>query len=208
MFAIYTPNGRTFTGTLESLRGIEKSTLSSRIRGQQETDDTLAFGDKGYALPPKDIDAYKKAINQPNDREVIRHAFQVMSSPVHVLNCEDTINIAIQKFKQYPFHEFPLVDAQQHLVGTISRDGIYEHIIQHNLLQKGEHKIKETFLDNSSKVYTAEPVTDIRRIAALLIEENLHTMPILESTGAILGVVTRTDIIKAVITEPPLSLWC
>ncbi|MDG1751571.1 MAG: CBS domain-containing protein [Thalassotalea sp.] len=208
MFAIYTPNGRTFTGTLESLRGITKSTLTKNIRGQHVTDDPFSFNNKDYAVAPKDIDAYKKAINQTNDREIIRHAFQIMSSPVHAINSEDRINVAIKTFKQYPFTEFPLIDGKRRLVGSLSRENIYEHIIQHDLLQKGETKIKEVFLNNDSKIYTAEPVTDIRRISALLVEENLHAIPILENNGAIIGIVTRTDIIKAVITEPPLSLWC
>lgn len=208
MFAIYTPNGRTFTGTLESLRGIKKSSSSNNARKQHITDDPFTFGSKGYALASKDIDAYKKVIKQPNDREIIHHAFQIMSSPVHVLNCEDTISTAIAKFKVYPFKEFPLIDEKRRLVGSLSRESIYEHIIQHDLLQKKETKIKATFLKNNSQVYTAEPVTDIRRISTLFIEEGLHTMPILENNGTIIGVVTRTDIIKAVVTEPPLSLWC
>jgi acetoin utilization protein AcuB len=208
MFAIYTPNGRTFTGTLESLRGIEKTTLSSNIREQHVTDDPFSCTNKEYALHSRDIDAYKKAINQPKDKEIIRHAFQIMSYPVHPINCEDTIKMAIKKFKQHPFQEFPLIDSAHKLVGSVSREDVYEQIIQHDLLQKGETKIKERFLDINSKIYTSEPVTDIRRISALFIEEGLHTMPIVEDNGAIVGIVSRTDIIKAFITEPPLSLWC
>ncbi|MFT4929791.1 MAG: acetoin utilization protein AcuB [Phenylobacterium sp.] len=64
------------------------------------------------------------------------------------------------------------------------------------------------FLNGDSKVYATEPVTDIRRIAGLMIEKALHTMPIIENGGKIVGIISRTDIIKAVMTEPPLSLWC
>ena len=210
MFAIYTPNGRTFTGTLESLRGIDKTTSSNSIRAHQNTDDPQFKGNKQYLLPSKDIQAYKKVINKVGEREVIRHAYQVMSAPIQVLRAENTINSAIKKFKQYSFEEFPILDSLNKLIGTLSRKQLYEYIINNSAVGTTNNKksIKEIFLDYNSTTYTAEPVTDIRRISALMVEKKLHSVPILESTSTIVGVVTRTDIINAIITDPPLSLWC
>ncbi len=82
MFAIYTPNGRTFTGTLESLRGIDKTQASNSVRGHNNTDDPNLSQKQAYLIPSKEIQAYRKTIHKTDDRELIRHVYQVMSSPV------------------------------------------------------------------------------------------------------------------------------
>ena len=82
--------------------------------------------------------------------------------------------------------------------------------MKHGTTSKGDKtkNVQTLFLNEQSKVYTAEPVTDIRRIAALQVNNHLHTIPILEGNGKMVGIISRTDIIKAVSMDPPLSLWC
>jgi CBS domain-containing protein len=53
----------------------------------------------------------------------------------------------------------------------------------------------------------AVPVTDIRRIAAVMIDKGVDGVPITNETGRLLGFVSRGDILRAVVTDPPLSLW-
>ncbi len=131
-------------------------------------------------------------------------------SPVQVLEMGHSIENAIGKFKHFSFEEFPIIDSKHKLVGSLSRKKFYEQLIISSVNQEDIHSklIKDIFLDHNSCVYSAEPVTDIRRVASLMLEKKLHAVPILESTGSVLGVVTRTDIIRAIITDPPLSLWC
>lgn len=211
MFAIYTPNGRTFSGPLEELRRVEKSQVTPATRHFQETDDLHVLGRKGYSLPPKAVESYREAIKRSDKKEAIRHAYHLMSSPVHVITSNDSFANALSKFKQFPFQVFPIIDQNRNLIGSLSRIQIYEFLLKNdNLSNKAIHnkKIAELFLNADSKVYVAEPVSDIRRVASLLIENQLHALPILESNGNIVGIVSRFDILKAVMTDPPLSLWC
>ena len=210
MFAIYTPNGRTFSGPLERIRSVDKPQAINAIRQQQETDDILTFGNTGYRSTPKAIETYIDSIEQPNSKEMVFHAFQVMTSPVQVLASSCSLETAINKFEQFSFQAFPIINEQYRLVGFISRQQVYEYVLKHKN-NKGYDKaasILSLFLHEGSKVYAAEPVTDVRRIAALMLDHELHIVPIIESSGCIVGIISRTNIIKAVMTEPPLSLWC
>jgi hypothetical protein len=64
MFAIYTPNGRSFSGPLEELYHIQKTQLTEQSRSFQELDELSPLLKKGYSPPPKAINAYKNAINK------------------------------------------------------------------------------------------------------------------------------------------------
>ena len=58
-----------------------------------------------------------------------------------------------------------------------------------------------------SGVITGDPVSDIRRVATLMHEFKLHGVPIVDQQVALLGIVTRSDILRAVTNVPPLNLW-
>lgn len=211
MFAIYTPNGRSFLGTLEGLRTIEKSNKTIALRKHQEVDDPQSPTTKKYTVSTNAIDAYKKVIKKQNEIYPIFHAYQVMSSPVEVLRGDDLFKVAIEKFSKLPIQEFPIINHKNELIGTLSRLQIYEFILKNKSTENATNNNKtlaELFLTDESKAYSAEPVTDIRRIAALFIENELHTIPIIENTGKIVGIISRADIIKAAIKDPALSLWC
>ena len=211
MFAIYTPNGRTFAGPLETLRRIDKPQATNSTRKHQDIDDTLSFGKSDYAVTPKAIDAYREAIKHPNKKEPIFHAYQLMSTPVQALSSSSLLKTAIAQFKLHPFKEFPIINHNLQLVGSLSREQVYTHMVKSERDYDDNNQsqtIATLFLNDDSKVYAAEPVTDIRRIAGLLVERKIHTIPIIENTGQIVGIISKADIIKAVMADPPLSLWC
>ncbi len=211
MFAIYTPNGRTFSGTLEGLRQVEKSNKLIAATNHQFLDDLQNAAESEYQVTTNAIDAYKKVIKKQDDIAPIHHAFQVMTSPVEVLQGDNVLAVAIEKLKNFSYQVFPIVDHSGQLLATLSRQHIYEYILRNKTIyhKKNKHKtLTELFLNEKSKAYSAEPVTDIRRIAALFIENKIHSIPIVESAGKIVGIISRTDIVNATIKEPPLSLWC
>ena len=211
MFAIYTPNGRSFSGPLEELYRVQKTQVSEKSRSFKEIDEFSPLFKKIYTPSTKTVDAYNKTFNKPEQKELICHAYQVMTSPVEVIGANDLLPEVIKKFQQFPYQDFPIVNDQQQLIGNLSRQQLYEYMLKNGTVYNHGNKTKsaeELFLSEQSKIYTAEPVTDIRRIASLQVNNKLHTVPILESNGNIVGIISRTNIIKAVGMDPPLSLWC
>ena len=59
----------------------------------------------------------------------------------------------------------------------------------------------------TTPVVAAAPVTDIRRIAAVMLEHEVDGVPVIAEAGRIMGFVSRGDILRAVVNDPPLSLW-
>lgn len=59
----------------------------------------------------------------------------------------------------------------------------------------------------TSPVVAATPLTDIRRIARVMLERNVDGVPIRNDSGGLQGFVSRSDILNAIVTDPPLSMW-
>ena len=65
-------------------------------------------------------------------------------------------------------------------------------------------KLEDIYLP---QLITADPSTDIRRIANVMIDFKLRAVPIVGENDILLGIVSKTDIIKAVSHIPHLQLW-
>jgi CBS domain-containing protein len=50
-------------------------------------------------------------------------------------------------------------------------------------------------------------VTDIRRLAAAMLDYGVDGVPIVNDAGRLVGFVSRSDVLRAVVADPPLSLW-
>ena len=59
----------------------------------------------------------------------------------------------------------------------------------------------------TTPVVAASPLTDIRRIVHVMLERNVEGVPIVNDVGSLIGFVSRSDILNAVVTDPPLSTW-
>ena len=49
--------------------------------------------------------------------------------------------------------------------------------------------------------------TDIRRVARVLLDSGLPGLPVVDEEGRVTGFVSRSDILRAVVADPPLDLW-
>jgi CBS-domain-containing membrane protein len=49
--------------------------------------------------------------------------------------------------------------------------------------------------------------TDIRRVARVLLDTGLPGLPVVDDHGKVTGFVSRSDILRAVVADPPLDLW-
>jgi CBS domain-containing protein len=59
----------------------------------------------------------------------------------------------------------------------------------------------------TTPVVAATPVTDIRRIARVMLDRDVDGVPIVNDAGTLVGFISRGDILRAVVTDPPLSIW-
>lgn len=133
-------------------------------------------------------------------------AEQIMSSPVITLAEDSSITQAFRLFEKYEFRHVPVTTSNQKLLGIISdRDVLRE--LGRNDIRSVERQAGRTVADIMiSEVLTASRKTDIRYITRLFVENRIGSMPIMEDRKLV-GIMTRSDILKAILNHYELELW-
>ena len=100
-------------------------------------------------------------------------------------------------FRDKRFRHVPVVSEDSRLIGIFSdRDYLSA--------ESEELRVGELMKTN---VICARPTTEIRKIAEVLFQERIGAMPIVDENHELVGIVTRSDILCAVVNEAPLQIW-
>lgn len=210
MFYIYTPQGRTFSGPLERLRKVEKTAQTPRF----ETPDDPVLEEQlapettdNFTVSASAIAQYQQMLRKHSAREAVYHAYQVMSHPVVTVQYDSTCGEAIRQFEHHNFQVFPVLNARGILIATLSRKKLCSALLAGSAIAK-RSPISDALTATDMQVITADPVTAVRRIAHAMLAHQLDALPVVDETHQLVGIVSRTDVLKCVTSDPPLSLWC
>jgi CBS-domain-containing membrane protein len=213
MFAIYDIEGRRFRDTLENLRNVEGIKNSARARAsdkplqgeQRPIADTASSESGSVPVSNKAVHAYREML-QLNRREPIFHASQLMSYPVSTVAMDMGILAAQRYFHQQRLRHMPVLSVEQRIVGMLSIEDLMQFIViddGHVRYVEGK-RVADAM---SQQVITADPVSDVRRIAQVMLEYHLHSVPIVDEMDKLIGIVARSDILRVVMNDPPLNMW-
>jgi acetoin utilization protein AcuB len=127
---------------------------------------------------------------------------EIMSDQIITLTADANVNDAWQLFQQHGFHHIPIVDKSNTVLAMLSeRDILQGPGIQKNI------NIENIMQFANKRVFCFSADTDIRQATRILYEYDLGALPIVSEDHKILGIVSRTDIIKVVSHYGPLELW-
>jgi tRNA nucleotidyltransferase (CCA-adding enzyme) len=115
-------------------------------------------------------------------------ARELMSSPVRTIRPETTIEEAQRILLRYGHSGLFVVDAEDNLVGIISRRDI-DIALHHGF----SHAPAKGYMTTNVKTIT--PETTLPEIQALMVTYDIGRLPVLEN-GQLLGIVTRTDVLR------------
>lgn len=133
-------------------------------------------------------------------REPAITASQIMSSPTFTLDKDSKLEEAKQLFADKRFRHVPVVDENKKLVGILSdRDFLSDRLQSSKAKTIGE--VMTTF------ILTARPEALIRQIADVMFRERVGSMPIVDNNEQLLGIVTRSDILRTLVNTASLKLW-
>ncbi|MCP4133803.1 MAG: CBS domain-containing protein [bacterium] len=216
MFHLHTIDGALYNIPLESLEERKeigktgknlpsRKLLSKEQEEAHEADKKPSGGGLTYAEK-----AYRDAVKIKNEREPIFHAWQIMNSPVKTLTPEMPVTEAWNYFKQEEVSHMPVLSTEKEITGIVSDRDLLKYLIISDTedtaaIKNWTDKIIEDIM--IKEVLTANRMTDIRRIAKVLFDYHIGTMPILNDTNRLIGIITRSDILHALINYPPLKLW-
>jgi acetoin utilization protein AcuB len=206
MFSLYGISGQVFSGTLEAMSRVRQARRITHVRPIAK--DGEEFDIEETRLTPRDeaIRAYRQALNDDLERGPLYHAAQVMTAPVITLASSDAVARAWHILRERRIHQTPVVDTENRLVGIVSERDLLTtiDIDGDRVIATLHRKVGDVM---TTPVVAATPVTDIRRIAAVMLEQGVDGVPIANEAGYLVGFVSRSDILRAVVTDPPLSLW-
>lgn len=144
-------------------------------------------------------------------RRVLRTVRDVMSTRIISVGDDQTIQQGWQVLADAGVGQAPVVGADGELVGLFSRA---ELLRQGQLPSPDQGALAwRIWLSQplqrimTSPVPAVYPETDLRRLAQVLLYANLPGLPVLDSDERLQGFVSRHDVLKAVVHDPPLDLW-
>lgn len=208
MFGIFGVNGVLFQGRLEELPAIRP--VSRRRPVEAIGTDGAELGDPA-ANPPLTPDragvaAYRRMLRIEEERGPLVYANQIMQPEVISVRADDEVVHAWRTLTGQRIHQAPVVDAGGGLVGIVSeRDLLTVLNLDHGQVRDAlARRVADVM---SSPVVAAAPSTDIRRIAHVMLARDVDGVPIVDEYEVMVGFVSRGDVLRAVVADPPLSLW-
>ncbi|QNF26516.1 acetoin utilization AcuB family protein [Metabacillus elymi] len=121
---------------------------------------------------------------------------QIMHKNVITLSSDDTISLALKTMKQNKIRHIPIVNEDHNLVGIVTERDVKD--ASPSIFQL---ELKEDFLNKpinsimSTNLITGHPLDFVEELAAVLIENNIGCLPILQDSKLV-GILTETDMLN------------
>lgn len=163
---------------------------------EKELPETMAK-DSGEGKKISAVKAYEKIQNHVRARVYAR---DIMYSFVKTLPSNATVGDAMTMMQKNQFHHIPVVDEEK-LYGIVSDRSIL------NALSQGDNLTTTLYQVMSKKVISAQEHTSISDIARVMLDENIHCLPIVDSKVKLKGIVTTSDILSFLVTSFPVEIY-
>ncbi len=150
-----------------------------------------------------------EAIEQLAETQPTVQAGQIMSSPVESLGPEANIDMALSMFSEARIRHLPMISSVGLLIGIVSDRDILHHLsgITENFQPQARVFRDERLIYlMKTPVLTSSEDTDIRIIARLFIQQRVGALPVVNG-GELRGIVTRSDVVNAVMHHYGIELW-
>jgi len=207
----------TFTVIGPGIRNTIPATNLLRPQGLQETHKTepkkaIDDQDPDQSNQPKPTSATQAY--QETD-ELFSHklgitAEEIMSYPVVALTSNHTIENALEKLENHAFRHIPIIEAAtQQLTGIISERDLLLYLAEAHTSSEEAVATLATKLDSfiNKRVFTASADTRVDELARLLVAQRIGVMPIVEESTQVIGIITRSDILRTLVEHNSLELW-
>jgi len=178
--------------------------VAKRAINKREHDvDPNPHGSKNYA-----VQAYQFVKELPPGQARVL-AEQIMSSPVITLNSQSIVTDALALFQEKQIRHLPVMSSAGLLIGILSERDVLRYLsgltenYQQQILSNKDEPVTALM---KSPVLTASTDTDVRYVARLFVEQRVGALPIV-TDSKLRGIITRSDVLTAVMRHFVLELW-
>jgi CBS domain-containing protein len=211
MFAIYKNGSVGFRSTADNLYNLKNidELSESRLKPDEGFIQLLADEnkeDKNQKRNKDDaINLYKKMANIDTS-ELVYHVKDIMTKDCIYIDIQSTINDAYISLNKLDIDQMPVVSFGKKIIGMISKKMILDLLMDD--IENSKYILNKKIDDiKLLEIITADPISDIRRVAKVMVDFKLDAIAIVEENDILVGIVSKTDIIKAISHLPSLQLW-
>ena len=149
--------------------------------------------------------AQYRQIAEQHERQRAVTAADIMHRPVISITSTILIDEAWSLFARHRIHHLPVIDVG-HLVGIVS-----DRDLLRASLNRGEQATQLRIADIMNQpVITAAPDTEIRLLAEVMVRQRIGVLPVvmeITEQETVVGVITRSDLLRLMVDRGPLELW-
>ena len=160
------------------------------------------------------IAAYRGTEQGPHEeRHRIFTVSDVMTRGAVTVTPGMRVEQAWQLLSQQKIGQAPVLNAQGVVVGLLLRADLPPAALQAGATEPAAAPAHSSMAVYSVAQVMVTPVptvaedTDLRQLTHVLLETGLPGLPVTDAAGTLNGFVSRTDILRAVVSQPPLDLW-
>lgn len=208
MFAIYNNGSVGFRSTSDNLYNLKNIDEISETRLKPDEGFMALLNqsnNENKKSEQKALNTYKKMANIDISEPVFL-AKDIMTKDCIYIDVKSTIKEAYDVLKELKIEQLPVVSFAKKILGVINKKLILNLLMEdlennQTILSK---RIEDIYLP---QLITSDPMTDIRSVAKVMLDFKLHAIPIVDENDILIGIVTKTDILKAIAHNPKIQLW-
>lgn len=225
MFYVFGTNGPIYRGGPEQLSQVAPVRRVQRPQALRTRSEDLGDAAARFDLPQPPaapaapvhslaqdaVAAYASTEQGPHqERQPLRLVRDVMTRGALTVPLHIPVNDAWQMLAEHRIAQAPVLDGARHVVGLLLRadmaplDLLPEPGAVRDAIALARRPVSEVML---SPVPTVAEDADLRRVAGVLLDTGLPGLPVTDEVGNLAGFISRTDLLKAVASDPPLDLW-
>lgn len=137
-----------------------------------------------------------RQLQDSHERQPVTLAQQLMTTPVISLSHSDSSRAAARLMRQHQIHHLPVVSDSGGICGIVSDRSL--------LPLQADQPIEKVM---QRQVLCGQAQTPIREVAEVMLKHRIGALPLIDEHNGIEGIITRHDILKAVMNRAPLELW-
>ncbi|MET7423698.1 CBS domain-containing protein [Dactylosporangium sp. NPDC005555] len=119
------------------------------------------------------------------------HAKDIMSTPAHTVHADAPVGDAVVLLERHSFTAVPVVGDDDTLIGMISERDVLRQMAAGGM----PRRVRDVM---SSLPVTAWPDADLADVAAVMVQRDAHTVPVV-AEDHVIGVVSRSDVLRTLL---------
>ncbi|MDS1369813.1 CBS domain-containing protein [Aliarcobacter butzleri] len=206
MFTIYNNGTVGFRSTSDNLYNLQTVEEAEPVRFEPKDGLVQDFSNELNKQHKQDfLESYKKIANL-DTLEPVYQIKDIMTKDVIYMDNKSTVEDVYNAIRSKKVHQIPITAFGKKIIGIVNKKVILNLLMNdiENAQEILKRKIEDIYLP---EILTAEPESDVRKVVQIMLDLKLDAIPIVDENDVLMGIVSKTDILKAVSHLPKLQLW-